>query len=79
MWLDFEFNYYWNIITRIHHLFRYFGTRGNIKSSRALEVEEKFDILVDANDQLLERVVCTHYLLSISEDVWVFLYGNIPD
>ena len=37
---------------------RYHGAKGNLStSSAATEVEEKFEVLIDANDQLLERVV----------------------
>ena len=37
---------------------RYNGLRGNLAtSSSAEELEEKFDVLVDVNDQLLERAV----------------------
>ena len=53
----------------IHTLFHYYGAKGNITSQRAPEVEEKFDILIDANDQLLERVVCKFSL----EDMFVLI------
>ena len=37
---------------------RYHGARGSIAVNNDLmDVEDRFDILVDANDQLLERVV----------------------
>ena len=37
---------------------RYHGTRGSISAnSEVMDVEDRFDVLVDANDQLLERVV----------------------
>ena len=37
---------------------RYHGIKGNLStSSAAHELEDKFDVLVDANDQLLERAV----------------------
>ena len=37
---------------------RYHGARGSIAAnSEMMDVEDRFDVLVDANDQLLERVV----------------------
>lgn len=37
---------------------RYHGLKGNLSgSSQAIELEDKFDVLVDANDQILERAV----------------------
>jgi len=37
---------------------RYHGARGSISANNELmDVEDRFDVLVDANDQLLERVV----------------------
>ena len=43
---------------------RYHGARGNLTtSSEAMELDDKFDVLVDANDQVLECVV------SVLEDV----------
>ena len=47
----------------MHQLCRFLGAKGNLKSARAEEVEEKFDILVDANDQLLERVVGVYVVI----------------
>ena len=43
---------------RIQSAMRYHGARGSISaSSDVMDVEDRFDVLVDANDQLLERVV----------------------
>ena len=43
-------------------MMRYHGAKGNLtNASKATEIEEKFDILVDANDQLLEKVVCGYF------------------
>ena len=37
---------------------RYHGAKGNLStSSEAMELDDKFDVLVDANDQVLECVV----------------------
>ena len=37
---------------------QYHGCRSNIKDrSKVTELEDKFDLLVDANDVILERVV----------------------
>ncbi len=37
---------------------RYHGAKGNLSSDSAtMELDERFDVLIDANDQLLERVV----------------------
>jgi len=37
---------------------RYHGARGSIAANNEMiDVEDRFDVLVDANDQLLERVV----------------------
>lgn len=36
----------------------YHSAKGNLSSSsQAIEIEDKFDVLIDANDQLLEKVV----------------------
>ena len=44
----------------MQQIMRYHGIKGNLSSnSLARELEDKFDILVDANDQLLERAVNT--------------------
>jgi len=43
---------------RIQSVMRYHGTRGSLAAnSEMMDVEDRFDVLVDANDQLLERVV----------------------
>jgi len=43
---------------RIQSVMRYHGARGSIAANNdMLDVEDRFDVLVDANDQLLERVV----------------------
>jgi len=45
---------------------RYHGVRGNVSStSSAVDIDDRFDVLVDSNDQLLERVVCPFILLLI--------------
>ena len=37
---------------------RYHGAKGNLStSSTTVEIEDKFDVLIDVNDQILERVV----------------------
>jgi len=37
---------------------RYHGARGSIAAnSESVDVEDRFDVLVDANDQIMERVV----------------------
>ena len=37
---------------------RHHGAKGNLSTnSEAVETEDKFDVLVDANDQILERAV----------------------
>ncbi len=42
----------------IQKLMRYHGAKGNLSSTSAtMELDERFDVLIDANDQLLERVV----------------------
>ena len=42
----------------IQNVIRYHGAKGNmLKNTEDMELEDKFDVLVDANDQLLERVV----------------------
>lgn len=39
-------------------MLRYHGARGSIAANNEMmDVEDRFDVLVDANDQLLERVV----------------------
>ena len=43
---------------RIQSILRYHGIKGNVATSReGTEIEDRFDTLVDANDQLLERIV----------------------
>ena len=52
-WLSFLLAY-----VRIQTAVRYHGIRGSIAANNELtDVEDRFDVLVDANDQLLERVV----------------------
>ena len=42
----------------MQNIMRYHGAKGNLStSSTAVEIEDKFDVLIDANDQILERVV----------------------
>ena len=42
----------------IQQIMRYHGAKGNLStSSEAVELDDKFDVLVDANDQVLEWVV----------------------
>ena len=44
--------------------------KGNLStSSEAYELEEKFDVLVDVNDQLLERAVSLVFGCSCRESV----------
>ena len=47
---------------------RYHGAKGNLStSSTTVELEDKFDVLIDANDQLLERVVSkTLFIYSVT-------------
>ena len=40
-------------------MMRYHGLRGNILANREM-VEEQLEVLVEANDQLVEKVVCLH-------------------
>ena len=43
---------------RIQSMMRYHGARGSIAANNEMmDAEDRFDVLVDANDQLLERVV----------------------
>lgn len=43
---------------RIQSVLRYHGAKGNVAAgSESVSVEDRYDTLVDANDQLLERVV----------------------
>lgn len=43
---------------------KYHGVRGSIAANSELtDVEDRFDVLVDTNDQLLERVVSTFDLM----------------
>jgi len=52
--MDIEGN---RLLDMIQNMMRYHGAKGNLtNASKATEIEEKFDILVDANDQLLEKV-----------------------
>lgn len=45
------------LLQLIQSVMRYHGARGSISaSSEMMDVEDRFDVLVDANDQLLERV-----------------------
>ena len=54
----------------IQGLIRYHGMKGNLStSSEAYELEEKFDVLVDVNDQLLERAVSLVFGCSCRESV----------
>ena len=49
---------------RMQGLLRYHGIKGNVASGReGLETEERFDTLVDTNDQLLERIVSGHHII----------------
>lgn len=42
----------------MQNVMRYHGAKGNLStSSNAVEIEDKFDVLTDVNDQILERVV----------------------
>ena len=56
---------------RIQDMMRYYGVRGNLSTSSQLtDIDDRFEVLVDANDQLLERVVrlmpyVTHYCLRL--------------
>ena len=53
----------------IQQIMRYHGAKGNLStSSEAVELDDKFDVLVDANDQVLEWVV------SVTDNV-TSLYG----
>ncbi len=39
-------------------MIRFHGAKGNVASTNeTVELEDRFDVLVDANDQLLERIV----------------------
>lgn len=45
---------------------KYHGVRGSMAANSELtDVEDRFDVLVDANDQLLERVVSTFDVIHI--------------
>ncbi|KAK2139949.1 hypothetical protein NP493_6085g00005 [Ridgeia piscesae] len=45
------------ILQIIQQIMRYHGAKGNLStSSEAVELDDKFDVLVDANDQVLEWV-----------------------
>ena len=45
-------------IFRMQNIMRYHGAKGNLStSSTTVEIEDKFDVLIDVNDQILERVV----------------------
>ena len=53
-------------LTRMQNIMRYHGAKGNLStSSTTVELEDKFDVLIDANDQLLERVVSKTLFLYI--------------
>lgn len=44
---------------RIQSILKYQSVKGNLTGgSTAVDLEDKFDVLIDANDQILERVVC---------------------
>jgi len=50
---------------RIQSVMRYHGARGSIAAnSEMMDAGDRFDVLVDANDQLLERVVSVATALS---------------
>ena len=72
---------FWNSCCfSIQNIMRYHGAKGNLStSSAAVEIEDKFDVLIDANDQILERVVSrqrdyscqqTDEALNISRGSW---------
>lgn len=42
---------------RLQRLLRQQNVRGNIHHQQLLELEDQFDVLMDANDQILERAV----------------------
>ena len=49
---------YLSYVFRIQQLLRYRNIKGNVtETGQAVEIEDKFDMLVDANDQILETVV----------------------
>ncbi len=51
-------NTVFSIFSSVQNVMRYHGAKGNLStSSTAVEIEDKFDVLIDANDQILERVV----------------------
>lgn len=53
---------YWNVyfvyVHRMQRIFRHHGIKGNLADDDELDdVGEKFDIVTDANDHILEKVV----------------------
>ena len=55
---------------------RYHGLKGNmVRNQDATELEDKFDVLVDANDQILERVVSM--LLFVFHDADLLEYKSM--
>lgn len=51
------------VLSSMSRVMQYHGCRSNIKDqNKVTELEDKFDLLVDANDVILERVVSiSHY------------------
>ena len=49
------------VLDRVQNIMRYHHVKGNLGTSgdNAADLEDKFDLLMDANDQILERVVRT--------------------
>ena len=51
------------VLSSMSRVMQYHGCRSNIKGqNKVTELEDKFDLLVDTNDVILERVVSiSHY------------------
>lgn len=41
----------------MHKILRYHGTKGSILSAERATIDDKLDVLLDANDVILERTV----------------------
>lgn len=63
----------------IQSILKHQNVRGNLtQSSDTLEVEDQFDILIDANDQILEKAVSVVHVHSSSSTVCIILRRFIP-
>ena len=54
----------WNVDS-LQRLLRHENVKGNLRHGGSGELEDKFDLLMDANDQILEQVVSLFICLSV--------------